>query len=119
MKSTGTALDLPIPAGACLTVSRFEPSRFTASRLAIACLAFSRLAFSRLAISCFAISIGACARSLAPFDEIDGNHDGRISQQEASRDTALAERFAKLDADGDGELTPFEYLQYLQASNRL
>jgi hypothetical protein len=69
--------------------------------------------------ACFAISIGACSRSVAPFDEIDGNHDGRISQQEASHDAVLAGRFAKLDADGDGELTPFEYLQYLQASNRL
>jgi hypothetical protein len=67
----------------------------------------------------FAISIGACSRSVAPFDEIDGNHDGRISQQEASHDAVLSERFVKLDADDDGELTPFEYLQYLQASNRL
>jgi hypothetical protein len=69
--------------------------------------------------ACLAVSIGACSRAVAPFDEIDGNHDGRISQQEATRDSVLAERFAQLDADDDGELTPFEYLQYLQASNRL
>jgi hypothetical protein len=67
----------------------------------------------------FLIWLGACSRAVAPFDEIDGNHDGRISEQEAARDAALAQRFAKLDTDGDGELTPFEYLQYLQASNRL
>ncbi|HEU4620218.1 MAG TPA: EF-hand domain-containing protein [Gammaproteobacteria bacterium] len=67
----------------------------------------------------FLVSLAACSRDVAPFDELDGDHDGRISVQEAARDTALAERFAKLDTDADGELTPFEYLQYLQASNRL
>ena len=67
----------------------------------------------------FLVLMGACSRDVAPFDEIDGNHDGRISKEEAARDAALAGRFAKLDTDADGELTPYEYLQYLQASNGL
>lgn len=65
------------------------------------------------------IVTGACSRAkVAPFDELDRNHDGRISQLEAAQDVDLANRFAKLDTDADGELTPFEYLKYLQVSNR-
>ncbi len=66
------------------------------------------------------VLLGGCSREpAASFDQLDRNHDGRISREEAAADPGLARRFAKLDADGDGEVTPFEYLQYLQAANRL
>jgi hypothetical protein len=66
-----------------------------------------------------ALAGGCGAASVEPFDQIDRNHDGRISRSEAAEDPALSRRFAKLDADGDGELTPYEYLQSLAAANRL
>lgn len=60
--------------------------------------------------------IGACSSpSVAPFSELDRDGDGRISQQEATRDVVLAGMFADFDIDENGELTPFEYLQ---AANR-
>jgi hypothetical protein len=83
-------------------------------------LAPGRTMKRRAALIGLLIVTGACSRAkVAPFDEIDRNQDGRISRQEAAQDVDLAERFAKLDTDADGELTPFEYLKYLQVSNRL
>lgn len=58
----------------------------------------------------------ACSRpEVTPFHELDLDRDGRISEQEATRDVVLSRHFADVDGDSNGELTAYEYLQ---AANR-
>ena len=45
----------------------------------------------------------------AQFDKLDTNHDGRISQAEAIKDSRIV--FANLDKNGDGYLDSSEYPQ--------
>jgi len=45
------------------------------------------------------------------FDAADADRDGRLDRVEAGRDDRLARHFDRLDADGDGELTPEELAQ--------
>ena len=58
-----------------------------------------------------ALCSGCSRPEVAPFSELDRDGDGRISEEEATHDVVLAELFADFDADENGELTPFEYLQ--------
>lgn len=56
--------------------------------------------------------LAACSEpSVARFDELDIDGDGRISREEAAGDVVLAAAFRDADTDDDGELTPYEYLQ--------
>jgi hypothetical protein len=43
------------------------------------------------------------------FDELDANHDGHVSRDEARDAEALQTRFSELDRDNDGKLTREEY----------
>jgi hypothetical protein len=45
----------------------------------------------------------------AGFAQLDVNHDGRISKDEARLSTELTARFAELDADQNGKLSRDEY----------
>jgi Ca2+-binding EF-hand superfamily protein len=44
------------------------------------------------------------------FESLDRNEDDRISKAEAQRRSELRERFAGVDASGDGYLSRSEYL---------
>jgi hypothetical protein len=58
------------------------------------------------------VAVTGCAeRAVTPFLVLDGDSNGRISQQEATQDKQLTEAFPYVDADRDGELSAFEYLQ--------
>lgn len=46
----------------------------------------------------------------ADFDALDLNRDGYVSRIEASGDREIAARFDQFDADGDGRLSPSEYV---------
>ena len=55
--------------------------------------------------------IAACSDPpITPFQELDTDGDGRISREEATRDGVLASLFTMADADEDGKLSPYEYL---------
>lgn len=43
------------------------------------------------------------------FEELDLNDDGAIAKSESAFDTALSERFARWDHDGDGALSRLEF----------
>jgi Ca2+-binding EF-hand superfamily protein len=43
------------------------------------------------------------------FDELDKNHDGFLSRDEANGATELDTRFSELDANNDGKLSRDEY----------
>lgn len=47
-----------------------------------------------------------------PFDELDTNEDGQISVMEAEANSTLLERFASLDANGDGLLSREEFAAF-------
>ena len=49
------------------------------------------------------------AGSIATFDTLDTNKDGRISMPEASADPSLVESFSSADKNGDGYLDNAEY----------
>lgn len=68
-----------------------------------------------LALTAGALLDGCSRTAIAPFHELDLNGDGRISEQEATQDVVLAEVFADVDGDENGELTAFEYLQAANA----
>ena len=58
------------------------------------------------------VVVSACTRAeVTPFHELDTDRDGRITEQEATRDVLLSELFTDVDGDGNGELTALEYLQ--------
>jgi hypothetical protein len=58
------------------------------------------------------LGMAACTEtSVAPFPVLDRDSNGTISRHEAMHDTQLAEAFPYVDADRDGELSAFEYLQ--------
>jgi hypothetical protein len=58
-----------------------------------------------------AVAAGCTSDAVATFPELDRNHDGRISEREAGRDSRVAQAFPGVDADRDGALSAFEYLQ--------
>jgi Ca2+-binding EF-hand superfamily protein len=47
--------------------------------------------------------------SAPSFFELDRNHDGRITSEEAQANPAVAQRFAAADLDGDGTIEPGEF----------
>lgn len=57
---------------------------------------------------------GCSDRAVTSFVQLDEDRDGRLTAAETARDAALAKRFDELDADGNGELTPYEYLGAVQ-----
>ena len=69
-------------------------------------------------ISALAIALGSGAAyaggnehksgSTAQFEALDRNSDQRLSQQEAQSDENIAGKFAALDVDGDGRISPEE-----------
>jgi Ca2+-binding EF-hand superfamily protein len=62
------------------------------------------------------VAAAACAReAMTPFRLLDQDNNGRITQQEADGDSALAAIFNEVDLNDDGELTAREYLA---AANR-
>jgi hypothetical protein len=54
---------------------------------------------------------GCTETAVTPFLLLDSDSNGQISQQEAKDDSQLTEAFPFVDADRDGELSAFEYLQ--------
>jgi Ca2+-binding EF-hand superfamily protein len=44
------------------------------------------------------------------FSQLDTNHDGRISAEEAQASSVVARSFAKADANGDGGITKEEFM---------
>ncbi|EAR23399.1 EF-hand domain-containing protein [Nitrococcus mobilis] len=46
------------------------------------------------------------------FNKLDADQDGRISQQEAAANPALAERFKRLDQNGNEQLDQGEFAQF-------
>jgi Ca2+-binding EF-hand superfamily protein len=44
------------------------------------------------------------------FQQLDTNHDGRISSEEAQASPVVARSFGKADANGDGALTRDEFM---------
>jgi Ca2+-binding EF-hand superfamily protein len=57
----------------------------------------------------------SAAATRATFAEIDTDHDGRISIDEAGDDETLASGFVDLDADNDGYVTDAEYRAGMKA----
>jgi hypothetical protein len=45
------------------------------------------------------------------FDQVDRNHNGYLSRQEAVNDTSMSVTFDTADTNGDDSLDPNEYLQ--------
>ena len=62
-------------------------------------------------ILCAGVSAACSESGIASFVELDRDSDGRISEQEAGKDSTLVEVFAQVDADRDGQLTALEYLE--------
>lgn len=52
-------------------------------------------------------STAALAQAMPPFEEVDANSDGKISQEEAATIEGLD--FATADTNQDGSLSPEEY----------
>jgi hypothetical protein len=46
------------------------------------------------------------------FEELDGNHNGAISMDEAKVRPDLVENFTEIDSDGNGTLSVDEYTAY-------
>lgn len=46
------------------------------------------------------------------FKELDANHDGIVSKNEAKGATVLSEKFSEADANADGSLTAGEFAQF-------
>jgi Ca2+-binding EF-hand superfamily protein len=47
------------------------------------------------------------------FEELDGDHNGAISMQEAKARAELVTNFSVIDRDGDGTLSVDEYSSYM------
>ena len=71
-----------------------------------------RLTLMALALA-FAATASAQKRGTGnqAFDELDKNHDGTLSSQEAAGNKEIAKRFARFDANKDGRLDLDEYLK--------
>ena len=74
-----------------------------------------RLSFGLLALGCGATALAAQSSTTSPqqpgifwVGDLDTNHDGRISPQEAAVMPAIAKNFALLDLNHDGYLTMSE-----------
>ncbi len=65
-------------------------------------------------------SEGASARLAAQrFERLDRDGDGQLSEQELAEDSALAERFVDYDINGDGMIARNEYQSWFAAQNWL
>jgi EF hand len=65
-----------------------------------------------LSLICCCVSVSALAdapRPVDPFAALDRDQDGRLSLEEARVDSTLGRRFAQLDANKDGFLSPMEF----------
>ena len=51
------------------------------------------------------------------FNNLDRNHDGKLSRSEAARNPYLAKRFKEADRNGDGSLSRYEYLRTMTAKD--
>jgi hypothetical protein len=73
-------------------------------------------------VAVLAVSIAAASTAFAsgepaerrfsdsPFDALDRNADHRLSRSEAGFDRTLSRTFAQIDSNGDGYITPIEYV---------
>jgi hypothetical protein len=68
-------------------------------------------------IVAIAFVLSGCSVGPIPtFPDLDGDHDGRISLQEARGTPELSTRFALVDQDLDGQLTASEYLRAVRSA---
>lgn len=68
------------------------------------------IAFATASLA-FAFTAGA-GNEPAKFEELDKNHDGKISLNEAAEHDGLFVAFKELDKDKDGQLTREEFAAY-------
>lgn len=64
-------------------------------------------------LSSIAISMDDKKQGEATFKAMDSDRDGRLTQNEVSGDSMLAQRFAALDRDSNGYLTKREYAAHM------
>jgi hypothetical protein len=57
-----------------------------------------------------ALSSAVYAADVPGFNEMDANNDGQLTRSEAQGNPKLADQFAQVDDDGDGNLSRAEYL---------
>lgn len=55
----------------------------------------------------------AYAADVPNFNQMDKDNDGALTTSEAAANPKLADQFARVDDDGDGRLSRFEYLQIM------
>lgn len=48
------------------------------------------------------------------FEQLDVNHDGYVTKEEARRSAEVTARFKELDADGDGRISAGEFRKTMQ-----
>ena len=56
-----------------------------------------------------ATSAGVKADSPSLFNQLDSNHDGYVSKDEAKRSADVSTRFDSIDANMDGKISPAEF----------
>lgn len=82
-----------------------------------------RFATTLAAASVVALCFGSAyaaekAKSTDPgFNNLDRNHDGKLTRSEAARNPYLEKRFKEADRDGDGTLSRTEYLRVMTAKD--